>query len=440
MKQKYKKIVSCAFKKSNQMNIRKYILAITIIMATLYACKKDDDNGGLTVVPPRDAAEQQVTDEETLQDYLKTHFYTEVDVDLNNDGIVEYQTRNFDTIAGVNSGETPILDSDLLEVKTITRDEVEYKLYVLNFRKGKEGELKATFADSTYVTYRGELLYDNKDKDGDGISDEADVDADGDGVLDDKDSDGDGDIDNNDSGTRTDADGDGIADDSDVDFAGNEDEPDSDGDGIIDEKDTVDNTDPNRRVFDSAINPAWFDQVGVIEGWREALIGLSGASNFTMPIEPNDDGTISYNNDFADVTVFMPSGLGYFSRSQNGIPAYSPLIFNIQLYGVNQADHDNDGIPSYLEDLDGDRLVFDEDDDTDGDNIPNYTDQDDDGDRTLTRDEDLEPDTDLNIDRDGDGDATNDIGNGDPTDDDTDGDGIPNYLDPDDKASRNDTN
>ena len=35
-------------------------------------------------------------------------------------------------------------------------------------------------------------------------------------------------------------------------------------------------------------------------------------------------------------------------------------------------------------------------------------------------------------------DATNDIGDGDPTNDDTDGDGIPNYLDPDDTASRDD--
>jgi len=418
------------------MNIRKYILAITVIVATVYACKSDDDEGGVTTVPARDEAEQQVADEEKLQEYLKTHFYTEVNVDLNNDGTAEYTTRHFDTIAGVNSGEKPIIDSDLLEIRTVTRDEVDYKLYILNFNKGKEGELKATFADSTYVTYRGEILYDNVDKDGDGIPDDADVDADDDGEFDRIDSDGDGDIDDSDSGTKTDEDEDGIADDSDVDFTGNENKPDSDGDGIIDEKDPVDNNDPNRRVFDSAITPIWFDQIIAIAGWRETLIGLSGASNFTKPTV-GDDGTISYQ-DFADVTVFMPSGLGYFATSRNGIPRYSPLIFNVQLYGVNQADHDNDGVPSYLEDIDGDRLVID--DDTDNDNIPNYNDPDDDGDFTLTRDEDLEADTDLNDDRDGDGDPANDIGNGDPTDDDTDGDGIPNYLDEDDTASRTDTN
>ena len=60
---------------------------------------------------------------------------------------------------------------------------------------------------------------------------------------------------------------------------------------------------------------------------------------------------------------------------------------------------------------------------------------DDDGDGVLTRFEDLEPDSDLLVDEDGDGDPTNDIGDGDPTNDDTDGDGIPNYLDEDDACS-----
>ena len=100
------------------------------------------------------------------------------------------------------------------------------------------------------------------------------------------------------------------------------------------------------------------------------------------------------------------------------------------------ADHDFDNVPSHLEDLDGDYNLTD--DNTDDDSFANFVDGDDDNDGTLTIDEDLEPDTDLTVDRDGDGDPTNDIGDGDPTNDDTDGDGIPNYLDPDDTASRYD--
>ena len=45
-------------------------------------------------------------------------------------------------------------------------------------------------------------------------------------------------------------------------------------------------------------------------------------------------------------------------------------------------DHDEDGIPSHIEDLDGDENPFN--DDTDADDIPNFLDLDDDGDGVLT--------------------------------------------------------
>jgi hypothetical protein len=71
-------------------------------------------------------------------------------------------------------------------------------------------------------------------------------------------------------------------------------------------------------------------------------------------------------------------------------------------------DHDNDGIKSILEDIDGDGKPFG--DDTDGDNLWNMYDPDDDGDGVLTIDE-IDKDNDLII-------------------DDTDNDGVPDYLDP----------
>jgi hypothetical protein len=77
-------------------------------------------------------------------------------------------------------------------------------------------------------------------------------------------------------------------------------------------------------------------------------------------------------------------------------------------------DDDNDGIPSLLEDINGNGNL--EDDDTDGDGIPNYKDADDDGDNVLTKNENPDPNDDGNID-----DAQ-----------DTDGDTIPDYLDDDD--------
>lgn len=75
---------------------------------------------------------------------------------------------------------------------------------------------------------------------------------------------------------------------------------------------------------------------------------------------------------------------------------------------------DDDGIPSDLEDINGNGDLTD--DDTDNDGIPNYIDADDDGDNILTKDENPDPN--------GDGDFSDAQ--------DTDGDGIPDYLDDDD--------
>ncbi|AXT53461.1 hypothetical protein D1818_22510 [Aquimarina sp. BL5] len=414
--------------KSNQMKVRRYIFAIGVVISALYACNNDDDDDGFVSIPPRDFTEQQEDEEPIIQSYLKTHFFTLVDNSANPD----YQIIQFDTIAGDNSSQTSIWDSGLLESKTVTLNDIDYTLYFLKRNNGATSERKPTFADSAFVTYRGEIFYDNVDQDGDGIPDNADVDADGDNEPDNI----------SDSETKTDSDGDGIADDADVD--NNPDEPDSDGDGIIDEKDQVDNNNPNRKVFDSAITPVWFDLNSVVPGFREGTIEVSGASGF---MENPDNGTVDYNMDFGDFTVFMPSGLAYFNEIQTGIPQYSPLIFSIQLYGMNQTDHDSDGIPSYLEDLEADSdLNVDRDgdgdstndigdrnlsnDDTDGSVVPNFFDIDDDGDGTLTMDE-------VTVD-DANEDGFIDIDLGEIIFYDDDGDGIPNHLDPDDSDPKND--
>ncbi len=195
----------------------------------------------------------------------------------------------------------------------------------------------------------------------------------------------------------------------------------------------------NGSVFDSAITPVWFDLPGttpaggVVEGFSQSLDTFKGGTINSI----SSDGTYVFNNDYGVGAMFMPSGLAYFNSTLNGIPSYSPLVFTFQVFDNNTADHDRDHVSSIAEDLNNNNFV--KDDDTDGDNIPNYVDIDDDGDGVLTVDEDLEPDADLLVDRDGDGNPTNDIGDGDPTNDDTDGDGVPNYLDTDDTASRRDS-
>lgn len=191
--------------------------------------------------------------------------------------------------------------------------------------------------------------------------------------------------------------------------------------------------DEDGNVFDSTITPVDLDLVNLVPGWSSVLTKFKVSPN--DPIA-NPDGTVSYT-DYGIGVMFLPSGLSYFSGSAPGLSPFANLIFKFELYQFEVNDHDSDGVPSYLEDVDGNGFVSNiVEDNTDGDELSNFLDVDDDGDGVLTINEDLEPDTDLEVDSDGDGDPTNDIGDGDPTNDDTDGDGIPNYLDTDDNGSK----
>lgn len=160
----------------------------------------------------------------------------------------------------------------------------------------------------------------------------------------------------------------------------------------------------NLNQFDERTTPIWFESLTNIKGFSALMPHIKKAAPPTI----NTDGTYSFSG-FGSAAVFMPSALGYYNDTRNsGIPAYSPLIFAVDLYTFNSTDHDGDSIATYLEDLDGDGYF---DDDTDSDGVPNFRDADDDNDGTLTREE-----YDKNMDG---------------TPDDTDGDGTPDYLDKD---------
>ena len=155
-------------------------------------------------------------------------------------------------------------------------------------------------------------------------------------------------------------------------------------------------------VFDKRKFPIWLDLASSLEGFREGVSELR-TGNFTE----NLNGTISYNS-FGVGIFIMPSGIAYFENTSSGIPEYSPLIFSVKLMTYTPTDHDNDGILSIFEDIDGDGKPFR--DDSDGDNLWNMYDVDDDGDGILTINE---------IDK-----------NNDNVIDDSDNDGVPDYLDP----------
>ena len=155
--------------------------------------------------------------------------------------------------------------------------------------------------------------------------------------------------------------------------------------------------------FDEKVYPVWFDLISVVRGFREVLPELSDG---TFSIRA--DGTFDFK-DYGQGILFIPSSLGYYSNNTGSIPAYSPLIFSVSLYLVNQSDHDLDGILSIDEDVNKDNNPLN--DDTDNDGIYNLFDTDDDGDGILTSNE---------YDKNDDG-----------IPDDSDNDGIPDYLDSD---------
>lgn len=156
--------------------------------------------------------------------------------------------------------------------------------------------------------------------------------------------------------------------------------------------------------FDNRKFPIWIDLANSLQGFREGVSELR-----TGKYSENSNGTIEYNS-FGVGLFFIPSGIGYFENTGSGnIPEYSPLIFAVKLMTHTDTDHDNDGILSIFEDIDGDNKPFG--DDTDGDNLWNMYDVDDDGDGILTVNE-LDKNNDSLI-------------------DDSNNDGIPDYLDPD---------
>ncbi len=134
---------------------------------------------------------------------------------------------------------------------------------------------------------------------------------------------------------------------------------------------------------------------GVVQGWSEIFPKFKTGS-----YTENNDGTVSYS-DFGAGVMFLPSGMGYYAQGASSIPSYSPLVFSFKLYAIQRFDQDGDGVPSYLEDINGDGYMsylatgVENPDDTDGDGIPNYADIDDDGDGYNTKIEIKDPLTGL---------------------------------------------
>ena len=263
------------------------ILSISLIF---FSCKKDSEEDN--VEPPRDMAEQHIVENDSIIEFMQTHFYNYEDF-VN---LIPNETREFiiDTIAGDNASKTSLYDQVStieIDVKDENDNIIKHNLYYHIIREGSGSN--PTIADSIYVSYKGFLF--------------------------------------------------------------------------------------NNKTFDSRKTPVWLEAKNLVKGFKEFIPNLKRGE-----IIINNDGTYEFKN-FGIGFVIMPSGLGYFQNGTTIIPAYSPLIFSVDMMTINVTDHDNDNVLTINEDVDGDRDF--ENDDTDSDGFANYRDNDDDGDGVLTKDE-----------------------------------------------------
>lgn len=170
------------------------------------------------------------------------------------------------------------------------------------------------------------------------------------------------------------------------------------------------------QAFDAIPNYSWQILPFFLRGYREAMTHFSSATEDSFIVNP--DGTSEYTNNGVGMLI-IPSGLGYFNNTNQGIIAFSPLIFTVDLGRViENTDSDGDTVPNFLEDVDGDGDYLNDNTDRDWEQanfnqlIADFQDSDDDADGIPTADE-------------------VDIVNGIVSFRDSDGDGTPDHLDSD---------
>ena len=113
------------------MNIKNIVLVFALAIV-IFSCKDDDK------FKPFDHAKQALIDDDSLVNYLETHYYN----------------ATLDSIKKVDNGQTPF--SSNVQMRMVTEKDVEYKLYYIVSEEGVG--YQPSKVDNVLPTYRGELL------------------------------------------------------------------------------------------------------------------------------------------------------------------------------------------------------------------------------------------------------------------------------------------
>jgi FKBP-type peptidyl-prolyl cis-trans isomerase FkpA len=132
--------------------LKKNLIYIALLTSLIFSCKKEDE---AVVEPPRDVGEQALTDEQSLEDFLSTHFYNYEDFeDLSTQPQIE-----IDTLSGDNKSKIPLIEQvkkEIIRVKISDGSFVDHPIYTLIAREGIGSAPSSV--DSTYLSYEGILL------------------------------------------------------------------------------------------------------------------------------------------------------------------------------------------------------------------------------------------------------------------------------------------
>lgn len=139
------------------MKLNKTVLLASFTALSIISCGDDD---GANITPPRDVTEVYLENDADLVEYLQTHFYNYEDFENSTSSDIQIV---LDTIAGDNQNKIPLIDQVQIKSVDVTDADdntVPHNLYYIIAREGVG--VQPHTSDSTFVTYRGNLLNGNQ--------------------------------------------------------------------------------------------------------------------------------------------------------------------------------------------------------------------------------------------------------------------------------------